>query len=205
MIFLESSLFFRHTYTLATSFDRKRIYWTKRQTSAFSNKDRSLSLFDIFVHTLFRRRRRRRRRRIQSSDIVRKFSLVPIELLPFHFVFRKRMNNITRPVLRATQNRLPLQDVSTQAYKSKLSLNTLRQQEQENLPATNNKSLGPSRPILTAVRSLKQQQQFLQENEQQTDMLISPMVKTNPINELCLSRTDTNKTREQLEQDLFEL
>lgn len=117
------------------------------------------------------------------------------------------MNNITRPILRATQNRLPLQDVSTQGYKSKLSLNTFRQQEQENLPATvatNNKSLGTSRPILTAIRSLKQQQ-FSQENEQHTDMLISPMVKTNSINESCLSRTDSNKTREQLEQELFEL
>lgn len=116
--------------------------------------------------------------------------------------------NINRPVLRATQNRLPLQDVSSQAYKSKLSLNTLRQQqqEQENLPTTvtTNKSVVPSRPILTAIRSLKAQQSS-QENEQHSDMLISPMVKATPINELSLSQTDNNKTREQLEQDLFEL
>ena len=112
--------------------------------------------------------------------------------------------NSNRLVLRPTQNRLPLQDVSSQQTKTKFALR--QHQDQENLPATvsGNKHSITSRPILTAVRSLKQQ--YAQDNEQHTDMLISPMVKISSINEANLSSSDhKNKSREQLEQDLFEL
>lgn len=109
-----------------------------------------------------------------------------------------------RLVLRPTQNRLPLQDVPSQQTKTKFALR--RHQDQENLSATvsTTKQSIPSRPILTAVRSLKQQ--LIQDNEQHTDMLISPMVKISSINEPCLSSSNhQTKSREQLEQDLFQL
>lgn len=110
--------------------------------------------------------------------------------------------NSNRLVLRPTQNRLPLKDVSSQKYssielinKTKLSTNTILQQQQENFSST-------SRPILTALRSIKQQ---AKENENSSQMLISPMVKTNLNIEQKVSLTDNNKTREQLEQELYEL
>jgi len=118
--------------------------------------------------------------------------------------------NSNRLVLRPTQNRLPLNDVSSQKYsaietanKSKFSTNTIFQQ-QENLPATVTTKQIPtaSRPILTAIRSLRQQSK---ENDQSTAMLISPMVKVSSDVEQKFARADQPKTREQLEQDLYEL
>jgi hypothetical protein len=94
--------------------------------------------------------------------------------------------NSNRNVLRPTQNRLPLKDVSSFEFINKT--NTIFQQ-QENF-------VSKSRPILTAIRSIKQHSK---ENENPSQMLISPMVKTN------LSLSENNKTREQLEQELYEL
>src|SRR5690349_10297640 len=116
--------------------------------------------------------------------------------------------NSNRHVLRPTQNRLPLKDVPSQKYssieiinKTKLSTNTILQQ-QENLALITNKIPTKSRPILTAIRSIKQHSK---ENENHSQMLISSMVKTNFIVDQKLSLLDNNKTREQLEQDLYEL
>jgi Sec-independent protein translocase protein TatA len=111
--------------------------------------------------------------------------------------------NSNRPVLQAKENRLPLKDVSSKIeiiHKKKLSTKTIFQQ-QENVTATvlTNKIPTISRPILTAIRSLKQQ---TKENEQHTEMLISPI---NFSIKQDLSRSDQQKTREQLEQDLYEL
>ncbi|CAF0775747.1 unnamed protein product [Rotaria sordida] len=124
-----------------------------------------------------------------------------------------RMMNSNRHVLRPTQNRLPLQDVSSQKSssieiinKTKLISNTIlqQQQQQENLSPSliKNKISITSRPILTAIRSIKQNSK---ENENDTQMFISPMVKTNFFNEQKLSLSETYKTREQLEQELYEL
>jgi hypothetical protein len=112
--------------------------------------------------------------------------------------------NSNRPVLRATENRLPLKDVTSKIEiinKTKLSTKTIFQQ-QENVTATvfTNKIPITSRPILTAVRSLK-----TKENEQPTEMLISPLVKTHLIQKQDVSLSNQQKTREQLEQDLYEL
>ena len=114
--------------------------------------------------------------------------------------------NSNRLVLRATENRLPLKDVTSKIEiinKTKFATKTIYQQ-QENVTATvfTNKIPITSRPILTAVRSLKQQ---TKENEQPTEMLISPLVKTNCVHEQNLSISNQQKTREQLEQDLYEL
>jgi hypothetical protein len=95
--------------------------------------------------------------------------------------------NSNRNVLRPTQNRLPLKDVTSQKY---ASIELINKQEQENF-------VPKSRPILTAIRSIKQHSK---ENENHTQMFISPMVKTN----LIISNNN-NKTREQLEQELYEL
>jgi hypothetical protein len=120
--------------------------------------------------------------------------------------------NSNRNVLRPTQNRLPLKDVSLQKYSSieiinktkLLPINHVLQEQQENLPQSViiNKIPITTRPILTALRSIKQQSK---ENENDNQMLISPMVKTNFIIENKLSLADNSKTREQLEQELYEL
>jgi hypothetical protein len=117
--------------------------------------------------------------------------------------------NSNRNVLRPTQNRLPLKDVSLQKYSSieiinktkLLPINHVLQEQQENLPQSViiNKIPITTRPILTALRSIKQQSK---ENENDNQMLISPMVKTNFIIE---NKADNSKTREQLEQELYEL
>lgn len=101
--------------------------------------------------------------------------------------------NSNRNVLRPTHNRLPLKDVLIN--KTKICTNSSLQQ-QENCFPTN------SRPILTATRSIKK---FLKENDDDNQMLISPMVTT--INKVFQKQTvfNENKTREQLEQDLYEL
>jgi hypothetical protein len=91
-----------------------------------------------------------------------------------------------RNVLRPTQNRLPLKDVSSIELINKK--NTILQQQED--------FISKSRPILTAIRSIKQHSK---ENENSSQMLISPIVKTN------LSLSENNKTREQLEQELYEL
>ena len=46
---------------------------------------------------------------------------------------------------------------------------------------------------------------YSKENENCTQMVISPIVKTSFIIDQKLSLSDNNKTREQLEQDLYEL
>ncbi len=91
-----------------------------------------------------------------------------------------------RNVLRPTQNRLPLKDVSSIELINKK--NTILQQQEH--------FISKSRPILTAIRSIKQHSK---ENENSSQILISPIVKTN------LSLSENNKTREQLEQELYEL
>jgi hypothetical protein len=102
--------------------------------------------------------------------------------------------NSNRNVLRPTHNRLPLQDVSSTKTlinnKPKLCTNASFQQQENYL-----------RPILTATRSIKK---FLKETNHNDDddgenqMLISPIQKQTVFEQ-------TTKTREQLEQDLFEL
>jgi hypothetical protein len=116
--------------------------------------------------------------------------------------------NSNHNVLRPTHNRLPLKEVSSQKYssieiitKTKLSTN-YEQQENLSQSVIINKIPITSRPILTALRSIKQQSK---ENENDSQMLISPMVKTNFIMEQKLSLSDNTKTREQLEQELYEL
>jgi len=113
--------------------------------------------------------------------------------------------NSNRHVLRPTHNRIPLKDVSTDktliTNKTKLCNNSSLQQQENLIPIT-------SRPILTATRSIKK---FLKENNNDDDnqMLISPVVTNiNKTNVVVLQKqtvSDENKTREQLEQDLFEL
>jgi len=117
--------------------------------------------------------------------------------------------NSNRNILRATQNRLPLKDVSSQKYLSidrinKTKLTTNKFLQQENLPSSVllNKIPIKSRPILTAIRSIKQQSK---ENENDIQMLISPMGKTNFVSEDKISLQENNKTREQCEQELYEL
>ncbi len=113
--------------------------------------------------------------------------------------------NSNRNVLRPTHNRLPLKDVLTDKIfiptKTKLCTNSSLQQQENLLPIT-------TRPILTATRSIKK---FFKENIHDDDnrMLISPMVASiHKANVLGLQKQtvlEENKTREQLEQDLFEL
>ncbi|CAF4070933.1 unnamed protein product, partial [Rotaria sp. Silwood2] len=118
--------------------------------------------------------------------------------------------NSNRHVLRPTQNRLPLKDVSSQKSssigiinKTKLITNTIiQQQENVSLSLIKNKISITSRPILTAIRSIKQNSK---ENENDTQMFISPIVKRNFVTEQKLSLSENNKTREQLEQELYEL
>ncbi|CAF0777114.1 unnamed protein product [Adineta steineri] len=111
--------------------------------------------------------------------------------------------NFNRNILRETQNRLPLKDVSIQKYLSidikNVTTNTIV--EQENLSLISQKIPIKTRPILTAIRSIKQQSK---ENDN-NDMLISPMVKTNFLFEQNTPLSEINKTREQSEQDLYEL
>ncbi|CAM2714195.1 unnamed protein product [Rotaria socialis] len=116
-----------------------------------------------------------------------------------HTPFQIRMMDSNRLVLRPTHNRLPLKDVSSQKFssieitnKTKFISTTIVQQENEVPTAT--------RPILTAARAIKQ---YSKENE--NDMVISPMFKTDFFIEQKPCRSEINKTREQLEQDLFEL
>ncbi|CAF1589094.1 unnamed protein product [Rotaria magnacalcarata] len=109
------------------------------------------------------------------------------------------MMDSNRLVLRPTHNRLPLKDVSSQKFssieitnKTKFISTTIVQQENQVPTAT--------RPILTAARAIKQ---YSKENE--NDMVISPMFKTDFFIEQQPSHSEISKTREQLEQDLFEL
>ncbi len=111
--------------------------------------------------------------------------------------------NSNRQVLRPTHNRLPLKDVSSDKFlignKNKLCNNSSLQQQENLVPI-------PTRPILTAIRSIKK---HLKPNDDENQMLISPMVTTiNKANIVVLPKQtvfDENKTREQLEQDLLEL
>lgn len=116
--------------------------------------------------------------------------------------------NLNRQVLRATQNRLPLQDVSTQRYlaseannRSKITMGTaVVQQENRPLAAIEKKVVGKPRPILTAVRSLKHSSQ---DNENDTAMLVSPYVKVSSTSPQPVPETET--PREPAEDDLYEL
>ncbi|CAF1413699.1 unnamed protein product [Adineta ricciae] len=106
--------------------------------------------------------------------------------------------NFNRQVLRPTHNRLPLQDVSShQKYFCIDKTNLHVQQENRSVAIANTKISVKSRPILTAARLIKSQ--F---NENDVEMLISPMVdKTNVF---TVEQTKA-KTREQCEEDLYEL
>jgi hypothetical protein len=114
------------------------------------------------------------------------------------------MMNSNRHVLRSTHNRLPFKDVSSDKplliNKSKLCTNSSLQQQENIVPIT-------SRPILTAARSIKKK--HFKENENDNQMFISPVATTiNKANILVLPKQsilEENKTREQLEQELFEL
>lgn len=182
--------------TLAHSVVITRTIGRKKKTSVFKQRPYNVES-NVFVRDFS----------VDIFKLVRvKFNLHENVYNINYFISRKRMN-MNRHVLRPTQNRLPLKDVSSQKYtsfefisKPKLSTNTiLQQQQQENLPATvlTNKT-STTRPILTAIRSLKQQSK---ENDQHSEMLISPMVKTNSL----IEQNYDKKTREQLEQDLYEL
>jgi hypothetical protein len=111
--------------------------------------------------------------------------------------------NSNRHVLRPTHNRLPFKDVSSDntliTNKAKLYTNSSYQQQENLISAT-------SRPILTAARSIKK---HLKENDDDNQMLISPMVTAISKANIVLIHKQTvsqeNKTREQLEQDLYEL
>jgi hypothetical protein len=111
--------------------------------------------------------------------------------------------NSNRHVLRPAHNRLPFKDVLSDKIlipnKPKLCTNSSLQQQENIIPIT-------SRAILTAARSIKK---HLKENDEDNQMLISPMVTTiNKANIVVLQKQtvfDENKTREQLEQDLLDL
>ena len=111
-----------------------------------------------------------------------------------------------RPALRPTHNRLPLQDVSSEKtlinQKPKLWPNTVYQQQENRFAPT-------SRPILTATRSIKKFLKEIPPHDEENEMLVSPQVNTIQKNKLMALEKQTvseeNKTREQLEQELFEL
>jgi hypothetical protein len=124
-----------------------------------------------------------------------------------------------RQVLRPTHNRLPLTDVSSDKFSNNgtsnktnlLTTNTSLQQQENRIPLSiTNKIPSTTRPILTAIRSIKSN---ANENviyphhvhDDETSMLISPIVKTARIIEQKLSIVDVHKTHEELEEDLFEL
>jgi len=96
--------------------------------------------------------------------------------------------NSNRHVLRATQNRLPLKDVSSE--KQFLSAKTkLSDQQQENCFLKN------ARPILTATRSIKKffnKQQPSQKHDEHVQFQVTTV-------------SNENKTRQQLEDELYEL
>jgi hypothetical protein len=113
--------------------------------------------------------------------------------------------NSNRNVLRPTHNRLPFKDISSDKIliknKTKLCTNSSLQQQENRFSVA-------SRPILTATRSIKK---YLKENSHndENQMFISPMVTTIQKAKIMVLQKQTvleeNKTREQLEQDLFEL
>ena len=111
--------------------------------------------------------------------------------------------NSNRHVLRPTHNRLPLKDVSFDKIfitnRTKLCTNSSSQQQENFISLT-------SRPILTANRSIKE---HFQENDDNKQMFISPIVTTiSKANIVVLPKKtvfEENKTREQLEEELFEL
>lgn len=110
--------------------------------------------------------------------------------------------NSNRNVLRPTHNRLPLQEVSTDklflSNKTKFSINPSLQQQENVIPVG-------ARPILTATRSIKK---YRKENDDDNRMHISPMVTTiSKANIVVLPKQTVfeEKSREQLEQELFEV
>ncbi|CAM4778029.1 unnamed protein product [Rotaria magnacalcarata] len=118
-------------------------------------------------------------------------------------LFKIRMMNSNRNVLRPTHNRLPLTDVSSDktfinTNKTKLCTNFSLHQQENVIPIS-------SRPILTAARSIKKH--LIQINDDNR-MHISPMVTTiSKANIVVLPKQTVfeEKTREQLEQELYEL
>lgn len=88
--------------------------------------------------------------------------------------------NTNRNVLRSTQNRLALKEISTNKKKTQVDFSSCQQQE-------NVWSQNSFRPILTATRSVKK---LFQTDENNEPMLISPPII---------------KTREELEDDLYVL
>ena len=95
------------------------------------------------------------------------------------------MMNSNRHVLRATQNRLPLKDVSSE--KQFLSAKTkLSDQQQENCFLKN------ARPILTATRSIKKFFNKQQKHDEHVQFQVTTV-------------SNENKTRQQLEDELYEL
>ena len=108
-----------------------------------------------------------------------------------------KKGSFVRPVIRSDE------DVSIDKIfipnKTKLCMNSSLQQQENIIPI-------PSRPIPTATRSIKK---HLKENNEDNQMLISPLVTTiNKANVSVLQKQtvfNENKTREQLEQDLIEL
>ena len=112
------------------------------------------------------------------------------------------MMHSNRQVLRPTQNRLPLKDVSTVDLPTKVVLTTANanvHHEQENrIPSAHATKIPlTSRPILTAIRTVKN---LIKDDHDEASMLISPMVKTARITEIKVQ-----KTREELEEEVFEL
>lgn len=112
-----------------------------------------------------------------------------------------------RQVLRATHNRLPLKDVSSDKFAVLDLCNKATHanyQQQENRLPTSLKTKLPttSRPILTAIRSIKH---CSKENDDDTHMLVSPMVKTTSIIEQKAALAERQKTRTELEEELLEL
>lgn len=116
------------------------------------------------------------------------------------------MMNSNRNVLRSTENRPALQQISTDGNyslttKTKFSTNVSLQQ-QENYFSNHHR-----RPILTATRSIKK---LIQVDENEQEMVFSPMVHTiQRANIVQLEKQSTVeekvKTRQQLEEELFEL
>jgi hypothetical protein len=106
--------------------------------------------------------------------------------------------NSNRNVLRPTHNRLPLQDVSSTKTlintKSKLCTSASFQQQENRL-----------RPILTATRSIKKFLKETNHDDSENQMFISPIQKANLMVIQKQTVLEQTKTREQLEQDLFEL
>ena len=115
-----------------------------------------------------------------------------------------QMMHSTRQVLRPTQNRPQSRDAPLDSQKTKSFTSTLWQQQENAVPSSLTKKLQvSSRPILTAIRSVRRR--HAKDNQDESHMLVSPSVKATLLAEIERPSCTNEKTREELEQELIEL